>query len=112
MRFFAGGDRSVRGFKYQSLSFRNNNNDIIGSLKLFTLSLEYQFNFYKNWWSAIFLDSGDANNYLKYHNFKIGIGCGIRWLSQVGPIKIDIATPIFEPTENRLEFYVGLGSEL
>lgn len=112
MRFFAGGDRSVRGFKYQSLSFRNKNNDIIGSLKLFTVSLEYQYNFHKNWWSVIFIDSGDANNYLKYRNFKIGIGCGIRWLSQVGPIKIDIATPIFESKENRLEFYIGLGSEL
>ncbi|MDQ1237453.1 MAG: autotransporter assembly complex protein TamA [Wigglesworthia glossinidia] len=112
MRFFAGGDRSIRGFKYQSLSFRNSDNNIIGSLKLFTLSLEYQFNFYKNLWSSVFIDSGDANNYLKYHNLKTGIGCGIRWISQFGPIKIDIAKPIFASKNDRLEFYIGLGSEL
>ncbi|KAI9575688.1 hypothetical protein GQX74_015788 [Glossina fuscipes] len=41
-----------------------------------------------------------------------GIGCGIRWISQFGPIKIDIAKPIFASKNDRLEFYIGLGSEL
>ncbi|BAC24629.1 ytfM [Wigglesworthia glossinidia endosymbiont of Glossina brevipalpis] len=112
MKFFAGGDKSIRGFKYKTLSSLDKDNNVIGSLKLFTISLEYQYNFYKNLWFALFVDNGDASDSLNYKNLHTGIGLGIRWPANFGTIKLDIAKPISFFKENSLEFYIGLGSEL
>ncbi|MDC8801793.1 BamA/TamA family outer membrane protein, partial [Klebsiella pneumoniae] len=42
--FFAGGDRSIRGYKYKSISPKDDDGKLIGASKLATGSLEYQYN--------------------------------------------------------------------
>lgn len=44
LRFFAGGDRSIRGYKYKSISPKDDDGKLIGASKLATGSLEYQYN--------------------------------------------------------------------
>lgn len=109
--FFAGGDRSIRGYKYRSISPYNNDGKLIGATRLITGSVEYQYNFIKKWWSSIFIDSGEAVQSIKDKNFKTGIGVGMRWESLIGPIKLDIATPITNNKHN-IQFYISLGPEL
>src|SRR3546814_3748513 len=43
LRFFAGGDQSVRGYDYQSLSPENSEGDRIGGRYMVAGSLEYQY---------------------------------------------------------------------
>lgn len=112
LRFFIGGDRSIRGYKYKSLSPRDQTNKLIGASILATWSLEYQYNVVGKWWSTIFFDNGEAVNNIKQGNFKIGAGVGVRWQSPVGPIKLDIALPVNDKDARGLQFYIGLGSEL
>lgn len=112
LRFFAGGDRSIRGYKYKSLSPRDNNGKLTGASKLTTGSLEYQYNITDKWWGAVFIDSGEAVNDIKKSNFKTGVGVGLRWQSPVGPIKLDIAASIVDKHEHGVQFYIGLGPEL
>ena len=40
------------------------------------------------------------------------MGVGVRWQSPLGPIKLDIATPVGDPDKHDVQFYIGLGPEL
>lgn len=112
LRFFAGGDRSIRGYKYKSLSPRDDDGILTGASKLATGSLEYQYNIIGKWWSAVFIDTGEAVNDIKESNIKTGAGIGVCWQSPVGPIKLDIATPVADVHEHGVQLYIGLGPEL
>ncbi len=50
LRFFAGGDRSIRGYKYKSISPKDSDGNLKGASKLATGSLEYQYNVTGKWW--------------------------------------------------------------
>lgn len=112
LRFFAGGDRSIRGYKYKSISPKDDDGKLMGASKLANGSLEYQYNVSGKWWGAVFVDSGEAVSDIRESNFKTGAGLGVRWQSPVGPIKLDIARPIGDKEEHGLQFYIGLGPEL
>ncbi|WP_249226321.1 autotransporter assembly complex protein TamA [Entomohabitans teleogrylli] len=112
LRFFAGGDRSIRGYDYKSISPKNDNGKLTGASKLATGSLEYQYNVTGKWWGAMFVDAGEAVNDIKKSDFKTGAGVGVRWQSPVGPIKLDFAVPVGDKDEHGLQFYIGLGPEL
>lgn len=112
LRFFAGGDRSIRGYKYKSISPRDSADKLTGASKLVTGSLEYQYNVSGKWWGAIFVDGGEAVNDIRRSNWKVGAGVGIRWESPVGPIKLDFAAPVGDKTARGLQLYLGLGPEL
>ena len=112
LRFFAGGDRSVRGYDYKSISPEDEDGDLMGAERLITASLEYQYNVTGKWWGAVFYDVGEAVKKFTSTNFKSGAGFGIRWESPIGPVKLDIARPVGDPDANGIAFYIGLGSEL
>ena len=112
LRFFAGGDRSIRGYKYKSISPKDDDGKLMGASKLATGSLEYQYNVSGKWWGAVFVDSGEAVSDIRKSDFKTGAGVGVRWQSPVGPIKLDIAAPVGDKDEHGLQFYIGLGPEL
>ncbi|WP_282498256.1 autotransporter assembly complex protein TamA [Pantoea stewartii] len=112
LRFFAGGDRSIRGYKYKNVSPRDSDGKLTGASKMATGSLEYQYNVSGKWWGAVFVDAGEAVNDISQSDIKTGAGIGVRWASPVGPIKFDIARPIGDREEHSLQFYVGLGPEL
>ena len=112
LRFFAGGDRSVRGYDYKSISPRDASGQLTGASTLLTGSLEYQYNVTGKWWAAVFFDIGEAADGLSDADWKKGAGAGIRWNSPVGPVKFDLAVPLGDPDKSGLQFYIGLGSEL
>ncbi|TKI08572.1 autotransporter assembly complex protein TamA [Martelella alba] len=112
LRFFAGGDRSIRGYRFQSISPRDDDGKLTGASKLATGSLEYQYNVTGRWWGAAFVDTGQAVNDIRHTHLKTGAGVGVRWQSPVGPIKLDVAAPVGDPDTHGLQFYIGLGTEL
>lgn len=112
LRYFAGGDRSIRGYDYESISPKDENGELLGASRLLTGSIEYQLRVTGNWWGAVFLDIGRADNKFEFSNFKKGAGVGIRWESPLGPVKLDIARPVGDSQESGIQFYIGLGPEL
>ena len=113
LRFFAGGDRSVRGYGYKKISPKNHEGKLIGASRLAAASLEYQYQVYPNWWAATFVDAGLAANSFSRREIRYGSGVGVRWASPVGAIKFDIATPIHDPDNSKnIQFYIGLGAEI
>jgi translocation and assembly module TamA len=41
--------------------------------------------------------------------FQSGIGFGVRYATGIGPIRVDIATPIDDDAGEAFEFYIGIG---
>lgn len=109
MRFFAGGDNSVRGYKYQSISPLDSSGQLAGGRYLATGSLEYQYRVYGNWWVAAFTDAGDAWD--NSPDWKRSAGLGIRWASPVGPVRFDVAHG-FENENDEVMIHFTLGPEL
>jgi translocation and assembly module TamA len=106
LRFFAGGDQSVRGYDYQSLSPENSNGDRIGGRYMVAGSVEYQYAVAEKWRVATFIDQGNSFNTLELPNLKTGVGLGVRWVSPVGPIRLDLAHAV-EDGGFRLHFSMG-----
>ncbi|AAP96429.1 outer membrane protein assembly factor [[Haemophilus] ducreyi] len=114
LRYFAGGDMSIRGFAYKSISPKEpKSGKLIGGSHLVTTTAEYQYRIYPDWWAAIFYDTGLVSDKFDHRALHSGAGVGVRWISPIGAIKFDIATPVKSPNNKRgVQFYIGLGSEL
>ncbi len=107
LRYFAGGDQSVRGYDYQSLSPTNSDGDKIGGRYQFAVSAEYQYSLTEQWRLATFVDQGNAFNTLELPSLKSSVGVGVRWVSPVGPIRVDLAHPLDDEGGVRLHFSMG-----
>ncbi|TDF86373.1 autotransporter assembly complex family protein [Pseudomonas sp. H9] len=107
LRFFAGGDQSVRGYDYQSLSPENSDGDRIGGRYLVAGSVEYQYELIEKWRVATFVDQGNSFNNLEFPSLKTGVGIGVRWVSPVGPLRLDLAHALDDDGGIRLHFSMG-----
>ncbi|NKQ10477.1 outer membrane protein assembly factor [Pseudomonas sp. SST3] len=107
LRYFAGGDQSVRGYDYQSLSPTNSDGDKIGGRYQLAVSAEYQYSLTDKWRVATFVDQGNAFNSLELPSLKSSVGLGVRWVSPVGPIRVDLAHPLDGEGGVRLHFSMG-----
>jgi translocation and assembly module TamA len=110
LRFFAGGDRSVRGFDYQQIGEVNETGGVIGGRFLTVASAEYEHYFLEKWGAAAFVDAGDAYN--SQFDANVGVGVGLRWRSPVGLIRVDVAFPVVTELEDRIRFHVVFGPDL
>lgn len=113
-RFFAGGDQSVRGYRYQSLGDLNANNEVIGGQYLLVTSIEVDRLIWNDWGVAAFLDAGNASSSSDI-KLKKGAGLGLRWRSPVGLVRLDIARPLDDPADGKADdfrLHFGIGVEL
>lgn len=106
LRYFAGGDQSVRGYGYQELGPRDASGDVIGGKHLLFGSLEYEHRVSGNWGVAAFVDTGNAFNRIT-EGLETGAGIGLRWQSPVGMVRIDIASAVSQDNALRLHFTLG-----
>lgn len=90
LRFYAGGDNSIRGYKTDGIGEFGYKDNIIGGKKLVVLSAEYERKLSESLSAAAFIDAGDAFNHGK-PNLKYGAGAGVRWYSGIGSVKLDVA---------------------
>jgi len=109
LRFRAGGDESVRGYAYRSLTTVVNGVDVGGKV-VFTGSVEAARPFldkFPQLWGAVFFDAGRAA--LRWSDLTPawGTGVGLRYRSPVGPVKLDLAWG-HEERRVRLHLSVGL----
>ena len=119
LRFYAGGDQSVRGFDYREISPTADvidpetgelDTDSIGGKYLLTTSVEYAYRIADNWRVAAFIDAGTATNDTST-SLTYGVGPGVHWLSPIGPVRFYIARG-FAPDENTWQLHIILGPEL
>lgn len=126
-RYFAGGDQSVRGYAYETISPLDLDGNISGGQYLNVASLEYRYEFIKNWKLALFADSGRVYRDMpepgpddpavrqqwrdiieESKKFKTGVGTGIRWKTPIGLLAFDVAVPLDSEEDNfRIHFFLG-----
>jgi translocation and assembly module TamA len=94
LRFYAGGDRSVRGYTYQSLGPKDSNGNVIGGKNLLVGSLEVEYSITKAWSLAAFYDVGNAFNNFQDITWPMGAGIGVRYYTPAGPVRVDLARQI------------------
>ncbi|MBX3703503.1 MAG: BamA/TamA family outer membrane protein [Steroidobacteraceae bacterium] len=94
-RFFAGGDRSVRGFGYEELSPVDADGNRVGGRYLLAGSVELQRDLPRNLVAAVFADAGNAidrfGDPLEY-----SVGVGLRYRLPFLSIGLDVAQPLSE----------------
>jgi translocation and assembly module TamA len=110
VRFFAGGDNSIRGYDFQSLGPTDDAGKVIGGRGLALASFEYEHPIRNRWSFATFVDAGNAFNQRDF-DVKVGAGIGARWQSPLGPIRIDVGFPVNE-TDHSPRLHITLGPDL
>ena len=111
LRFFAGGDNSVRGFSYQSIGPENVYGRVIGGNNLIVSSSEVEHYFTRQWGMAVFVDAGNAFDGTDFHP-RVGTGLGVRWRSPVGLVRVDVGTPVNDSQRHGLELHLVIGPDL
>ncbi|WP_442755109.1 autotransporter assembly complex protein TamA [Methylocystis sp. JAN1] len=112
-RFFAGGGGSVRGYRYRSISPENGFGWPTGGLSLFETSAEARIRITQNIGVVPFLDAGAAFS-TPWPDFgstmRVAAGVGLRYYTGIGPIRVDLATPLNpRPTDSRFALFIGIG---
>lgn len=110
LRFFAGGDQSVRGYAYNTLGPVDALGNVVGGPHLLVGSVEYEQQLSGKWSAAIFFDEGNALNTFR-DPLKRGAGVGLRWRTPVGQIRVDIAEALSEP-DHRRRLHITFGPDL
>lgn len=118
LRFYAGGDQSIRGFAYQSIGSTipsSSNPDeavplVVGGTRLIVASIEYQYYLNRKWRLALFSDGGSVANKGEF-NPVYSFGSGIHYMSPVGAIKFDFAYGI-DDDDKGWRIHFNLGAEL
>lgn len=110
VRFFAGGDESVRGFDYESLGPTDAAGQVVGGDNLLVASIEYERHLKGNYYGAVFVDAGNAFNNTDF-KAEVGAGIGIKWRSPLGPIRLYLGYPVSQ-SDQSLRVHLRLGADL
>ncbi len=110
LRYFAGGDRSMRGFGYQTLGPRNDRDLVVGGHYLAVATFEYERHLTGDFGLAGFVDAGNAFDAGDF-DLAVGAGLGLRWRSPLGLVRVDLAHP-FKGDDSGLRLHLLIGPEL
>lgn len=119
-RFYLGGGDSVRAYGLQMLSPIDSLGIPIGGRSFIEMGSEFRFKLSNNFGFVTFIEGGSVTqNEIPIFNKAEslwGLGVGVRYFSQIGPIRFDFAFPMkrrSSPTGRKLDsafqFYVSVG---
>jgi len=110
--FFAGGNRTVRGYRVSSLGPRDISFRALGGNKLVVGSAEILFPLpgLKNERSvrlSVFMDAGTVYGpgglFPSVEGMRYAAGFGVSWISPMGPLKVSIAKALNDDKNDRLQ---------
>lgn len=100
-RLFLGGSNSVRGYGFQKLGPVDEGGTPIGGLSAMDANLEIRYPVFRKLSGVVFLDMGlvdeTAFTY-KLNRLRYSCGVGLRYMTVVGPIRLDFGYKLNPPT--------------
>jgi outer membrane protein assembly factor BamA len=84
----------------------------IGGNSMFVMNVEYRFPIFASVGGAVFVDAGNvfAADTIRFGDLRYGVGGGVRYLSPVGPLRLDVGMPLSRRVYDRAFVYsVTLG---
>ncbi|WP_323786525.1 autotransporter assembly complex family protein [Thalassovita sp.] len=109
--FYSGGGGTVRGQPYQSLGVDVGSGSI-GGRSFVGLSAELRAKLSDKISVVGFADTGYIGAESFYNgsgNWHSGSGIGLRYDTTVGPLRLDVATPVGGNTGDGVQIYIGIG---
>ena len=117
-RFFAGGARTIRGYKERGVGPRDKGtNTALGGESMVVMNAEVTFPVWKNLIKgAVFFDTGNVWEHYDVFGskddtgFKSGAGIGVRVKTPIGPVKLDYGYPLNDNYDDEREgqFYFSV----
>lgn len=114
LRFFAGGDNSIRGFGYRDKApTQPFGSGLKGARYMTTGTAEYQFPIgVANSRLAVFVDGGIVtDDYNSDWNILWGPGIGYRYISPYGTVRVDLASGFESGQDNSYQLHFAFGPE-
>lgn len=114
-RLFSGGSDSVRGYPYQRLGPLDDEGNPIGGMTLLEGSLEWRFPIRNPFEGVFFFDFGNVTpkiSRFSWDDTRYTAGVGLRYLTVVGPLRIDFGYELNPPEQNffspyQIHFSIG-----
>ncbi len=107
--FFAGGAFSNRGYSYNSLGAVDASCENVGGKTMIDTTFEMSHPLYKKIDGALFFDSTLLSS--QSHRFSIdfvhSIGAGLRYISPIGPVKLDMGMDVENNSQYAIHFQIG-----
>jgi translocation and assembly module TamA len=109
--FFGGGSFSNRAYGYNTIGviLSPTVDTIYGASSMLNLSLEADFPLYGNLYGALFTD----NTMLTDKSYDFGgevitsAGVGVRYMTPIGPFKLDVGFNVHKPSQYGISFQIG-----
>lgn len=112
-RYFSGGGGSIRGYDFQAVGPLDAEGQPIGGRSVIEAAFEARVRVTRNIQIAGFADAGavGSENLPDFGgDYFVGAGGGVRYLTPIGPVRFDVATPLERrPSDRRFQFYISLG---
>ncbi len=112
LRFYAGGDQSVRGYGYKQIGPVDASGTVIGGRYLMVGSVEVERKIDQLWSVAAFYDVGQATNTNTDIELKKSVGIGGRITLPFGQARLDVAVPLFDDDQNAFRIHLVVGADL
>ncbi|MBM4289973.1 MAG: hypothetical protein FJ135_17840, partial [Deltaproteobacteria bacterium] len=113
-RFYTGGFNSVRGYRLYALGPVDAAGNPVGGNSLLEGSAELRFPVYKDLRGVGFVDAGNAFptiSSMDAGQLKYGAGFGLRYLTPMGPVGLDLAFPLnrIQQKQSSFQVYITIG---
>ncbi len=108
-RFYAGGMNSNRAYSYRMLGPKNINGNPVGFSNVAEGTLEYRFPITGNVRGVLFSDTTLIGNIdsSDYDPAYVSFGVGIRYVTPIGPIALDIGVDSSNINQYAVHFHIG-----
>ncbi|MDD3774854.1 MAG: BamA/TamA family outer membrane protein, partial [Sulfurovaceae bacterium] len=109
--FFGGGSFSNRAYGYNEIGVINSpiEDSVEGGLSMANLTFELNYPIRENIYGAVFTDNTmiNAKSYDFYSDIITSAGIGIRYITPVGPLKLDVGTNVHDTSQYNIQFQLG-----
>ena len=109
--FFAGGSFSNRAYGYNTIGVINSNisSSIAGASSLLNVSVEADYPIWGKLYGAVFTDNTMLNekSYDLTGEMISAAGLGVRYITPIGPFKVDVVFNIHHPAQYGISFQIG-----
>lgn len=113
-RFYAGGGSSIRGYEFRRVGPLDSGGDPTGGRSVAEIGAEVRFLAAESIGVVPFIDGGQVSKSTLPgldEDLRWAAGLGLRYLTPIGPIRLDVAFPLDRRAgiDDRFQFYVSIG---